>query len=88
MDWIFWWIGITGTVAFLLFGIDKRNAKRRTRRIPETVLLGVALLGGSLGALLGMQVFRHKTRHLKFLIGIPVCLILNGITSYLLLQYL
>ena len=53
-------------LAFLLFGIDKLRAKRRAWRIRESVLLGITLLGGSVGALLGMTLFHHKTRHWYF----------------------
>ena len=53
-------------LAFLLFGIDKLRAKRRAWRIRESVLLGITMLGGSAGALLGMSLFRHKTRHWYF----------------------
>ena len=53
--------------AFLLYGLDKWKAKRGARRIPELWLLGIGLLGGSLGALIGMYLFRHKTRHWYFL---------------------
>lgn len=58
--------------AFLLMLIDKEKAKKRKYRIPEATLIGVALLGGSIGAWFGMQVFRHKTRHIKFTLGIPL----------------
>ena len=60
--------------AFVLYGIDKAKAKRGAWRIPEATLLLVAFLGGSFGALLGMEVFRHKTRHWKFRILVPVFL--------------
>ena len=63
--------------AFVLYGIDKAKAKRGAWRIPEATLLLVAFLGGSFGALLGMEVFRHKTRHLKFRILVPLFLILH-----------
>ena len=52
--------------AFALYGIDKAKAKRGAWRIPEATLLLVAFLGGSFGALLGMEVFRHKTKHWQF----------------------
>ncbi len=65
------------TVAFMLMGFDKRRAKRNAWRIPEKTLFGSALLGGSIGAIVGMQVFRHKTRHLSFQIGMPAILILQ-----------
>ena len=53
-------------IAFVLYGADKRKAKKRRWRIPESVLLGVGALGGCAGALLGMKCFRHKTRHFYF----------------------
>ena len=64
-------------VAFLLYGLDKLKAKRGAWRIPEATLLLLALLGGSLGAFLGMEVFRHKTRHVKFKVLVPVFLLLH-----------
>lgn len=68
---------IINIIAFLLYGMDKWKAKLGAWRIPEKTLLGVALLGGGLGALLGMQLFRHKTRHLSFRVLIPLFLILH-----------
>jgi uncharacterized membrane protein YsdA (DUF1294 family) len=56
---------------------DKYKARKNAWRIPEATLLGLAAIGGSLGAWLGMQLFRHKTRHPKFFIGIPVLLVLH-----------
>ena len=53
-------------LALLLYGADKRRARKKRRRTPESVLLGVGLLGGALGALLGMELFRHKTKHWYF----------------------
>lgn len=50
-------------LAVILYGIDKKRARRHRRRIPEATLLGVGVLGGAVGALLGMQIFRHKTKH-------------------------
>ncbi len=63
--------------AFLLYGIDKAKARRGAWRISEAKLITVALLGGSLGALLGMQIFRHKTEHTKFVLAIPLLLLLH-----------
>ena len=62
-------------VAFLIYGIDKLKAKSSKSRIPETALLLFALLGGSIGAWLGMKVWRHKTQHKKFYIGVPLIVI-------------
>ena len=57
---------------------DKTRAKKKLWRIPERVLLLIALCGGSLGILLGMYTVRHKTKHPKFSIGVPVMMILQG----------
>ena len=65
--------------AFLLYGIDKFLAKRHARRVPEATLFFLALLGGSLGAWLGMYAFRHKTKQKKFVVGIPLILSLQMI---------
>ena len=62
----YWLIGIN-ILAFALYGIDKAKAKRHAWRISEKVLLGTGLLGGALGALLGMKLFHHKTRHWYFI---------------------
>ena len=62
---------------FLLMGWDKRCARKGRRRIPERTLFAAAFLGGSVGALAGMYVIRHKTKHLSFVIGIPLILILQ-----------
>lgn len=69
-------IGIN-VVTFLLYGNDKSRARRRSWRIPEKTLLGAAVIGGSVGALLGMSVFHHKTRKPAFYIGVPLILIVQ-----------
>ena len=76
-------------IAFVLFGIDKLKARKGRWRIPERSLLVVALLGGSIGAWLGIKVWHHKTLHKKFSIGVPliICLqigLLVGAYLYLL----
>ena len=65
---------LINAVGFALMLSDKRKAIRHRWRIPERVLIGIALLGGSIGCLSGMYLARHKTRHLKFSVGIPVIL--------------
>jgi uncharacterized membrane protein YsdA (DUF1294 family) len=65
---------IVNAAAFLLMLADKQKAKRGTWRIPEKTLIGAAAIGGSVGALCGMYLFRHKTKHLKFTLGIPLIL--------------
>lgn len=64
-------------IAFFMYGLDKSKAKRGAWRIPEATLLGIAFFGGALGAFLGMKVFRHKTKHVQFFIGVPVMLVLQ-----------
>ena len=68
---------IMNLLAFLLYGIDKWSARHDLRRIPEKVLLGIAAIGGSLGAFAGMRLFRHKTRKAKFYLGVPILLFLQ-----------
>lgn len=65
---------IINAAGFLLMLIDKQKARRGSWRIPEATLIWVAILGGSTGSLIGMYLFRHKTRHLKFVLGIPMIL--------------
>ena len=62
---------------FAVMGIDKYKARNGLWRIPEKTLFGLALLGGSIGGILGMKVFRHKTKHNSFKIGFPAILILQ-----------
>ena len=64
-------------VGFLLMGADKKKARKKAWRIPEATLFWVALLGGTVGSILGMQIFRHKTKHRSFVFGMPAILILQ-----------
>ena len=74
-------------LAFLLMGLDKQKARRRKWRIPERTLFLSALLGGSLGAIFGMQLFRHKTKHAAFVIGMPCILAAQiAVLCYLVLK--
>ena len=73
-----WYYLITiNAVAFLLMLIDKRSSRKKLWRIPEAWLLTIAVLGGSLGTTVGMFVFRHKTKHVKFAVGFPVILLIH-----------
>ena len=63
---------LINAAGFALMLADKYKAKKNLWRIPEATLLGVALLGGSLGCLLGMHIARHKTKHIKFSVGLPL----------------
>ena len=69
------YLAAVNLITFLAYGLDKMKAKRDAWRIKESTLLLLAAIGGSLGALLGMQVFHHKTRHRKFTIGVPLILL-------------
>lgn len=68
---------IINIVGFAVMGIDKRKAVKRTFRIPEATLFIIALIGGSVGSIVGMQVFRHKTRHWYFVFGMPAILVIQ-----------
>ncbi len=68
---------VANVVTFFVYGVDKWNAKRSKWRIREAALLLLAALGGSIGAWLGMKVWRHKTLHKKFKYGIPLIIILQ-----------
>lgn len=65
---------LVNAVAFALMLADKQKARRGAWRIPEATLLGSAIIGGSIGAIIGMHLFRHKTRHPKFRMGLPLIL--------------
>jgi len=65
---------IVNAIGFLIMLYDKYLAKKNLERIPEATLMGIAISGGSIGCLVGMYTVRHKTRHLKFTIGIPLIL--------------
>lgn len=75
---------LINAASFLLMLSDKQKARKKMWRIPEKVLIGSAVIGGSLGALAGMYTFRHKTKHLKFTIGIPVILALQIVLAIVL----
>lgn len=65
---------IVNALGFLLMLIDKHKARKNRWRIPEATLMAVAIIGGSIGSLLGMYTVRHKTKHIKFTLGIPLIL--------------
>ena len=74
-----YYLFVINVITFAAFGLDKRKAKKRKFRIRESILLGLALIGGSLGAMAGMFLFHHKTRKPAFRIGIPVLFLLQGV---------
>ena len=68
---------VINLLAFSLMGADKTNARKGKRRIPEAALFLSALAGGSLGAVVGIHFFRHKTKHWYFVVGMPLILIIQ-----------
>lgn len=86
------WLLLINIIVFYLFGLDKQRAqnmqKKKTRRIPERTFFRLAILGGSLGALIAMRVFHHKTRHKLFYLGIPIILIAQIFLLFLIYIFL
>ena len=79
---------VVNIIAFLAMGIDKWKAKREAWRIPEQTLMSLVLIGGGIGGIAGMYVFRHKTQKPRFFIGFPVILFAEiGIAIYLLIKF-
>ena len=76
---------ILNLIGFIIMFIDKKKAVHRKWRISENTLIAISILGGSIGMLLGMHCFRHKTNHKKFTLGVPAILIVQlGIIMFLL----
>lgn len=88
LHFIIIYLAIVNITAFIMYGIDKwravsnrtsrghrKSQKKQKIRIPESTLLGIAIIGGSIGALAGMQIWHHKTLHKKFRYGIPFIII-------------
>lgn len=86
MKLLFIYLIIVNALGFLLMLIDKQKARRGKWRIPEATLMSVAAIGGSVGSLLGMYTVRHKTRHIKFTLGIPAILVLQLVAAFLFLR--
>ena len=84
MKYLYVYLITINALGLLLMFLDKQKAKNGAWRIPERTLMTVAAVGGSIGSLLGMELFRHKTKHLKFTLGIPVLLVLHIIGFILL----
>lgn len=75
--WIAGYLAAINIIGFLIIGIDKAKAKKHAFRISEAALFFVAIIGGSLGSILGMYTFRHKTKHWYFKYGMPLILIIQ-----------
>ena len=72
---------IINAAGFLSMLLDKHKAKKNAWRIPERTLLAIACFGGSIGSILGMQLLRHKTRHFKFSVGLPLILAVQMVAA-------
>lgn len=70
---------VINIIAFIAMGIDKQKAIKHKWRIPEKTLMLLSVLGGSVGMFIGMHVFRHKTKHTLFVVGVPVIFIIEMI---------
>lgn len=82
------YIGLVNVFAFILYGIDKLKAPKSKWRVPESTLIGIAIIGGSIGAWSGMKVWHHKTLHKKFKYGIPLILVAQiALCIYLFKQF-
>ena len=77
LKYVLYYLAAINLVTFLVYGIDKLRAKRGAWRIPEKTLFLLPILGGSVGAIAGMKVFHHKTKHWYFKYGLPLILILQ-----------
>ena len=85
MRYVLYYLILANLVGLVLMGTDKSKARRHRWRIPERVLFLSAILGGSLGATVGMWLFRHKTRHWYFVVGMPAILVLQ-VAAFILLR--
>jgi len=79
------YILIISIIGFFMMGMDKRRAIKKAWRIPERTLLLTALIGGGIGSMLGMYVFRHKTKHIRFVVLLPLSAVL--VVAFLLYLY-
>lgn len=89
MQYLYYYLFFINVLAFFLMGIDKRKAELGRWRIPERTLFLSAFLGGGVGAIAGMQLFRHKTMHRSFTVGMPLILLLwiIGLSFLLYVRY-
>ena len=89
MQYLYYYLFFINVLAFFLMGIDKRKAELGRWRIPERTLFLSAFLGGGVGVIAGMQLFRHKTKHRSFTVGMPLILLLwiIGLSFLLYVRY-
>ena len=88
MKFIIIYLIIINALAFVLMLVDKYKAQNNLWRIPEATLMTIAAIGGSFGAYVGMRICRHKTRHYKFSIGVPIMMVLHSLILWDIAQHL
>ena len=86
--WLALYLTAVNAATFLVYGADKRRARKGQWRVPEKTLFLLPLLGGSVGGILGMRVFHHKTRHWYFQVGLPLILAAQLVVAFFLPQWL
>lgn len=84
---LFYIIGVN-VLSFILMGMDKKKAEKRKYRVPERTFWMLAFLGGTIGVIFGMRIYRHKTKHVSFNIGMPSMILVNIILAGYLYNYL
>jgi len=88
MTYLYMYLIAINLIAFLIYGIDKKRAIKGRWRISETTLLALSLFGGGIGSMLSMNIFRHKTKKPKFLIGVPILTVISFISIYYVILFL
>ncbi|MGU3473172.1 DUF1294 domain-containing protein [Paenibacillus sp. D51F] len=76
------YLALVNLIGFVMMAIDKSQARNGGRRVPEKRLFVFAALGGALGSWIGMRAYRHKTKHMTFVVGMPALLVLNAACVY------
>lgn len=77
MKYLFLYLVLLNMIGILIMYVDKTKAKKKAWRIPEKTLFLVSVLGGSIGIWMGMYIFHHKTKHLRFVIGVPMIILIQ-----------
>jgi len=88
MEYLVLYLIIINLIAFLIFRADKKKSEKKLWRVKESTLLSFSLLGGGIGSLLAMKIFRHKTQKRKFTWGVPLLTLISIIILYFILQWL
>lgn len=82
------YLSLVNILSFIFIAIDKRKAKKKSYRISENTLIVLSIVGGSIGTLIGMTMFRHKTKKKKFYIGVPIIYLINQVIIIITFNYI